>query len=75
MDMAIPARLIRLAFCPIPYSGMKASATEMGMVRMGTMADGMCHRKIRMMSETTIISSISLCFTVSMALWISVDRS
>ncbi len=41
---------------------MNASATDIGMVTIGTIADGMCQRKIRMMSETMMISSISLCF-------------
>ncbi len=75
MEMAMPARLMRLAFWPMPYMGMKARATDTGMVMMGTMADGTCHKKMRMMIETTIISSMSLCFTVLMALWISSERS
>ncbi len=55
--------------------GMNASATLIGMVRMGTMAEGMCQRKSRMMSETMIISSMSLFFTVSMARSMSSERS
>ena len=39
---------------------MKASATETGMVTMGTMAEGTCQRKIRITSATMMISSISL---------------
>ncbi len=54
---------------------MKARATLRGMVTMGTMADGMCQRKTRMMMETTIISSTSLSLTVAMALSMSVERS
>ncbi len=42
---------------------------------MGTMAEGMCQRKTRMTRETTIISSISLSFTVAMARWIRLERS
>ena len=47
----------------------------MGMVRMGTTADGMCQRKIRMTSETMIISMVSSCFSVSMARVMRSDRS
>ena len=45
------------------------------MVTIGMIADGMCQRKMRMMSETMTISSISLSFTVSMARSMSSDRS
>jgi hypothetical protein len=75
MEMAIPASDIRFAFSPIAYMGMKASATLMGMVRMGTMALGTCQRKTRMTMQTMTISSTSLCFTVSMARPISTERS
>ncbi|MBP1772321.1 MAG: hypothetical protein H6P99_1484 [Holophagaceae bacterium] len=71
----MPARLIRLAFWPMPYSGMKASPTLTGMVMMGTRAEGTCHRKMRMMIETMIISSMSLCFTVLMEFSMSSERS
>ena len=54
---------------------MKASTTLMGMVRMGTMAEGMCQRKSRMMMDTTIISSISLSVTVLMARPMRSERS
>ena len=56
----MPASDMRLAFSPIRYMGMKASATLAGMVTMGIVADGMCQRKSRMMSETMMISSMSL---------------
>ena len=75
MEMAMPARDMRLAFWPSPSMGMKARATEMGIVTMGTMAEGMCHRKMRITRETMIISSMSLCFTVVMALSMSSERS
>ena len=75
MEMAMPASDMRFAFRPMRYMGMKAMATETGMVTMGTIADGMCHRKMRMMIETMIISSTSLCFTVVMARLMSSERS
>ena len=75
MEMAMPASDIRLAFMPMAYMGMKASATETGMVTMGTMAEGTCQRKIRMMIETITISSTSLSFTVPMAWSMSSERS
>ena len=67
MEMAMPASDMRLALRPISFMGMKASATDTGMVTMGTMDEGKCQRKMRMISETMMISSISLSFTVSMA--------
>jgi hypothetical protein len=73
--MAMPASDMRLAFSPMKCMGMKASATLTGMVTMGMMALGMCQRKTRMMMETTIISSISFHFTVSMAWSMSTERS
>ena len=75
MEMAMPASDMRLAFSPMAYMGMKASATETGMVTMGMMAEGMCQRKMRMMIETMMISSMSLFFTVSMASPMSSERS
>ena len=36
----MPASDMMLAFSPMQYMGMKASATDTGMVTMGTMADG-----------------------------------
>jgi len=71
----MPARDIRLAFWPSSSMGMKARATLSGMVMIGMMADGMCHRNTRMTRETTNISSISLSLTVSMARSIRLERS
>ncbi len=56
----MPASDMRFAFRPMRYMGMKARATDTGMVTMGTMAEGMCQRKTRMMTETMMISSIEL---------------
>ncbi|MBS1111680.1 MAG: hypothetical protein H6Q88_3672 [Anaeromyxobacteraceae bacterium] len=75
MEMAMPASDIRFAPIPMAYMGMKASATDTGMVTMGTMAEGMCHRKIRITIETITISSTSLCLTVPMACPMSSERS
>jgi len=66
IEMAMPARLIRFAFCPISSMGMKARATETGIVMMGIIALGMCHKKTNMTMDTMIISSISLLVTVLM---------
>jgi hypothetical protein len=55
--------------------GMKASSTEIGMVRMGTTAEGTCQRKKRITNETMIISTTSSCFSVPIARSISVERS
>ena len=54
---------------------MKESSTEIGMVTIGTIADGKCQRKKRMTSDTTIISSTSSCLSVSRARRIRSERS
>ena len=48
MEMAIPASDMMFDEMPISRIGMNASSTETGIVMMGTMADGMCQRKSRM---------------------------
>ncbi len=60
---------------PMKCMGMKASRTETGMVMMGTMADGKCHRKTRITRLTMAISSSSSCFRLSMERWIRSERS
>ncbi len=55
--------------------GMNEISTAMGMVTMGMMALGMCHRKIRITRLTMTISSTSVCFSVSMERRISSERS
>ena len=75
MEMAMPARDMRFAPIPMRYRGRKASATDTGMVTMGTMAEGRCQRKIRITIDTITISSTSLCFTVPMAWAMSSERS
>ncbi len=71
----MPASDMRFAFRPSRYMGRKASATLTGMVTMGMSAEGMCQRKMRMMIETTTISSMSFPLTVSMAWSMSSERS
>ncbi len=66
MEMAIPPRLMMLEVMPSKYMGMKARTTEMGMVMIGTMADGKCQRKRRMTRLTMIISISSSSFRLSM---------
>ena len=75
MEMAMPPRDMMLMFSPSSWNGMNARMTEMGIVRIGTMALGKCQRKIRMTIETTMISSISLLFRPSTARSIRSDRS
>ncbi len=54
MEMAMPDSDIKFAFRPINFMGMKARASDTGMVTIGMIEDGKCHKKIRMMIETTI---------------------
>src|SRR3990172_3512269 len=75
IEIAMPASDMRFALSPMKYMGMKASATDTGMVTIGMMAEGTCHRKTRMMIETMMISSTSLWETVSMAASMSSERS
>ncbi len=71
----MPASDIKFAFSPISFIGMNASATETGIVMIGMIDDGKCQRNSKMISETTIISSASLPWTVSMARSIKSERS
>ena len=64
-----------LMFRPIAWNGMNARMTEIGIVRIGTIALGTCQRKMRMTRETTTISSISLLFRVSTERSMRSDRS
>ena len=58
-DIAMPESDIMLEVSFIPCKKMKESKTEIGMVTIGTMADGKCQRKRRMTKLTMIISSIN----------------
>src|ERR1017187_64960 len=75
MEMAMPARLVMLEVIPMKYIGMNASATEIGTVMIGTMADGMCQRKNRITKLTMIISMIRSSFKLSTDFWINPARS
>ena len=46
----MPASDMMFAVTPSRYIGMNASSTEIGIVTIGTIADGMCQRKMRMTS-------------------------
>ena len=54
---------------------MNDSSTETGIVTIGTIAEGTCHRKRRITSETMIISITSSCLSVPIARWIRSERS
>ena len=69
MAMAIPPRLMMFAVNPIKYIGMKERMIVIGMVIMGTRAEGMCQRKI-MITMLTIMSS-----SINVLLRVSIDRS
>ncbi len=75
IEMAMPASDITLTETPARWSGMNDSSTETGIVTMGTMAEGKCHRKNRMTSETMTICSTSSCVSVWMARVMRSDRS
>jgi hypothetical protein len=46
--MAMPAKDMMLEVMPIAAIGRKDSRTAIGIVKIGTIADGTCHRKRRM---------------------------
>ena len=75
MAMAIPPRLMMFAVNPIKYMGMKERMIVIGMVMIGTRADGMCQRKIMITMLTMINSSTSVPLSVSMACSINSARS
>ena len=73
--MAIPASDMMFEVIPMIVIGMKASSTDTGIVMIGTIAEGMCQRKIRITRLTMIISSTSSCFSVSIERSIRSERS
>ena len=73
--MAMPPRLIRLEFMPKRRIAMKAISTPTGSIRIATRALRTWRRKTTQTSATMIDSSISVRFRVSMARWISSERS
>jgi len=75
IEIAIPVIDMMFVVSPMKYMGMKARVTEIGIVRIGMMDDGMCHRKMRMTTLTMMISTVSSCLSVSMDRSISSERS
>ncbi len=75
MEMAMPASDMMFTVTPIQYSGMKAKSTEIGMVKMGTKAEGICQRKSIITAATMIISTVSSWVKVSMARFMRSERS
>ena len=68
MAIAIPPSDMMLAVIPIMRNGMKASSTAIGMVMMGMIALGKCHRNTMTISETVRITSTTVDFRVAIAL-------
>ena len=75
MATAIPPSDMMLALIPKSFIGMNARITAAGIVMIGMIALGMCQRKMRMISETMIISISSSCFSVWIDCSISSERS
>ena len=73
--MAMPPSDMMFELIPISRMGTNAIITAMGIVRIGMMALGMCHRKIKITIATTASSSMSVCFRLSMEARISSERS
>ncbi len=75
MAMAMPPRLIRLEFMPSRRMAMKAISTPTGSIRMATSALRTCIRKTTHTSATMSDSSTKVHVRVSIARWISSERS
>ena len=75
MATAIPPSDIMLAVRFCSDMGINDNRIATGNVRMAISAERKCSRNTMMMSETTIISSVRVCFNVSMAWLISSERS
>ncbi len=71
----MPASDMMFDEMPISRIGMNASSTDTGMVMMGTIADGMCHRKIRITRLTMTISRMSSWRSVAIERSMRSDRS
>ena len=71
----MPASDMMLDVMPRWYMGMNESATVIGIVMMGTNADGPWKRKNRITRLTMIISAISSCLSVRMESSIRCERS
>ena len=73
--IAMPPSDMMFELIPMACMGTNEISTATGMVTMGMMALGTCHRKIRITRPTTINSSVSVCFRLSMDARISSLRS
>ena len=73
--MAMPPNDMMFEVKPAMRMGMNAIRMATGMVTTGMAALGKCHRKIRMISATTISSSISVCLILPIDARISSERS
>ena len=73
--IAIPPRL--MMFEPMPSAFMAAKAIRMptGNITIATRALRTCNRNTMQTSATTMLSSVSVRFSVSIALWIRLERS
>ncbi len=65
--IATPASDMMLALMPSMRNGMKESSTATGMVMIGMIALGKCHRNSRMISATVTITSRIVRFTLLIA--------
>ena len=75
MAMAMPPSDMMFDVSPMAFIGMKLMMTATGMVIIGITALGTCQRNTRITSETTISSSMSVCFRLSIERRISSLRS
>src|ERR1017187_8430237 len=75
MEIAMPARLMMFEVMAMKYMGMNASATEIGIVMIGTIAEGICQRKKSTTKLTMIISIIRSSVRLWMDFLINSERS
>ena len=75
MAMAMPPRLMMVDGMSSRYIGMNDSATAMGSDRMGSSELRRCSRNSMITRLTTIASSMSACFRVSIDRSIRPERS
>ena len=75
MATASPPSDMMLAVMPDIWMGMKANTIVIGMVMIGMIALGKCHRKIRITRLTMMSSSISVCLRLSIERSMRSERS
>ncbi len=75
MAIAMPPRLMMFEFIPSSRIAMKAISTPTGSITMATSALRTCSRNTMHTAATMMLSSSSVRFSVSMARWISSERS